>query len=122
MVNYDDEFSALLQDAGHLVPFLDSFFGFLFRRTDFFCLKSDSDPNSKLGFTEGSAEKILLGVFHRWQNHVKNETDNLQKLSSASVPLPVQEVEVEAQPDFQPIPNVSGNFDFKICNHFLLNT
>ena len=119
MVNYDDEFSALLQDAGHLVPFMDSFFGFLFRRTDFFCLKSETDPNSKIGFTEGSAEKILLGVFRRWQNHSKNESENSMKLASAAVPQAAQEVEVEADPDpeFQPIPNVSGNLtDYIVLN------
>jgi hypothetical protein len=115
MVNYDEEFAGLLQNAGHLVPFMDAFFGFLYRRTDFFCIKSGADDqDGVVGFPEGSAEKILLSVFRRYQTHAKNERENLEKLSSASVPEPSQEVEVtdasSTDVDFEPIPNVTGKF------------
>jgi hypothetical protein len=113
MVNYDEEFSALLQNSGHLVPFLDSFFGFLYRRTDFFVAKNGAaEGQSMVGFDEGQAEKILLGVFRRWQNHSDNERRNLEKLQSSNVPPVASEVEVEAESDItcQPIPNVKGMF------------
>jgi len=117
MVNYDDEFAGLLQNAGHLVPFMDAFFGFLYRRTDFFCVKSETDDREGVvGFPEGSAEKILLSVFRRYQTHAKNERDNAEKLSSGSVPEVSQEVEVtdanSADVDFEPIPNVTGKSDY----------
>ena len=111
MVNYDEAFSSLLQDSGHLVPFMDAFFGFLYRRTDFFVVRNDgkdSNPGqSVVGFTEGQAEKILLGVFRRWQSHADNERDNAEKLSAANVPPVGREVEVET--DFEAIPNVTGS-------------
>jgi len=63
MVNFDDEFSTLLSNAGHLVPFFDAFFGFLYRRTDFFILRSECGKD--VGFSEGVNEKVLLGAFNR---------------------------------------------------------
>ena len=111
MVNYDDAFSSLLQDSGHLVPFMDAFFGFLYRRTDFFAVRSDGKSSNAdqavVGFTEGQAEKILLGVFRRWQTHADNERDNADKLRAANVPPVASEVEVES--DFEAIPNVTGS-------------
>ena len=109
MVNYDDEFSTLLQNSGHLIPFLDSFFGFLYRRTDFFCIKNeDSGTESKFGFSQGSAEKILLAAFRQWETHANNERENSERLKSGKIPLVAEEVEVESEQSFEPIPNVSG--------------
>jgi hypothetical protein len=49
-------------------------------------------------------------VFRRWQSHAHNERDISQRLKSGNVPPVAQEVEVvaAAEPDFRPIPNVTG--------------
>lgn len=96
MVNYDDEFAGLLQNVGNLVPFFDAFFGFLYRRTDFFCIR-DATEDSKIGFMEGSAEKLVISVFRRWQQHAANELDNAAKLKASAVPPVAAEVEVESE-------------------------
>ena len=121
MVNYDNEFASLLQNAGHLVPFFDAFFGFLYRRTDFFSIQSGNDPSSKFGFTEGSAEKVVLAVVRRWQTHAMNEKSNADKLKAASVPAVIKEIEIESESQEpaecrQPFPELSGTIghSFKI--------
>ena len=120
MVNYDNEFASLLQNAGHLVPFFDAFFGFLYRRTDFFSIQSENDPSSKFGFTEGSAVKVVLAVVRRWQTHAMNEKLNAEKLKAASVPAVIKEIEIESEsqePECrQPFPELSGTMghSFKI--------
>ena len=112
MVNYDNEFASLMQNAGHLVPFLDAYFGFLYRRTDFFSIQSQNDPSSKFGFTEGSAEKVVLAVVRRWQTHAVNEMSNAEKLKAASVPAVMKEVEIESESQelesHQPFPELTG--------------
>lgn len=53
---------------GDLRKLLYTFFSFLNRRTDFYCIPHDDDAGKdhRLGFKEGEAEKLLLAAFRQF--------------------------------------------------------
>lgn len=57
---YDNALLGILQHVGNIQDFLQVFFGFLYRKTDFYRLLSS--PNDKMGFPAGVAEKMVLKV------------------------------------------------------------
>lgn len=57
---YDNALLGILQHVGNVQDFLQVFFGFLYRKTDFYRLLSS--PNDKMGFPPGVAEKMVLKV------------------------------------------------------------
>lgn len=62
---YDTALLGILQNEGDLEPFLDILFGFLFRKTDFYC--SMENPKQKYGFPPGVAEKLITSYFHKYK-------------------------------------------------------
>jgi len=97
MPNFDDKYSELLVECGgNLVPFLDSVFGFLYRRSDFFQVKSDSQVDSVVGFHPGDNKKLLMSVMNKWEKFSKEESEKNYKLSQADIPVAVNEEEVTA--------------------------
>jgi len=64
--NNELAFEAALQNSGNVDVFLDDFFNFLSRRTDFFTVcPPEGGP---VGFLEGHAESMLLTKFKKWQS------------------------------------------------------
>lgn len=68
---YDEVFAQIAGRAGGLGPFLDAFFSFLHRRTDFYiefdqASISPSSPRPEMGFAKGVAEKMLLSSFQKY--------------------------------------------------------
>lgn len=57
---YDNALLGILQHVGNIQNFLQIYFGFLYRKTDFYRLLSS--PNDKMGFPPGVAEKMVLKV------------------------------------------------------------
>ncbi len=57
---YDSAFMGILQHCVKLPPFLDAFFSFLARRTDFYILLREDNP--KMGFPSGVAEEMVRSV------------------------------------------------------------
>lgn len=57
---YDNALLGILQHVGNIQDFLQVFFGFLYRKTDFYRLLSS--PNDKMGFPPGVAEKMVFKV------------------------------------------------------------
>lgn len=57
---YDHALLGILQHAGNIKDFLQVYFGFLYRKTDFYRLLSG--PDDKMGFPPGVAEKMALKV------------------------------------------------------------
>lgn len=51
---------------GDLRKLLFAFFSFLHRRTDFYMVPHEDDTDSKMGFREGDAEKVLLAAFRQF--------------------------------------------------------
>ena len=95
MPNFDDKYSELLVECGgNLVPFLDSIFGFLYRRSDFFQVKSNGQVDSVVGFHPGQNKSLLLSVMNKWEKFAKDERDKNHKLSQADVPIAINEEEV----------------------------
>lgn len=57
---YDNALLGILQHVGNIQDFLQIYFGFLYRKTDFYRLLSS--PNDKMGFPPGVAEKMVHKV------------------------------------------------------------
>ncbi|RVE66223.1 hypothetical protein OJAV_G00123880 [Oryzias javanicus] len=57
---YDNALLGILQHVGNIQDFLRVYFGFLYRKTDFYRLLSG--PNDRMGFPPGVAEKMVLKV------------------------------------------------------------
>ncbi|XP_067857238.1 nudC domain-containing protein 3 [Heptranchias perlo] len=101
---YDQALLGILQHVGKIENFLEVFFGFLYRKTDFFrlmVLKED-----RLGFPPGVAEKLALRAFKKFEYYSIQDSERRmkeleQKLKNrkmeedkSCVPPPAQEVEV----------------------------
>lgn len=57
---YDNALLGILQHVGNIQDFLRVYFGFLYRKTDFYRLLSG--PDDRMGFPPGVAEKMVLKV------------------------------------------------------------
>lgn len=55
---FDDVFLGLAQQHGGIQPLLNSFFGFLHRRTDFY-VQFPEGTRASMGFPPGAAEKMV---------------------------------------------------------------
>ena len=93
MPEFNNQYSQLLTECGgNLVPFLDSVFGFLYRRSDFFKIKEQTQSaSSVVGFTPGQNIKLLNAVFNKWEKFAQNEREREHKLAQADVPPAVNE-------------------------------
>ena len=60
---YDDVFMGLAQQHGGIQPLLQSFFGFLHRRTDFY-VEFPAGSQASMGFPPGRAEKMVRLVYN----------------------------------------------------------
>lgn len=65
MDRFDHLYMTVGKEAGGIEGLLDSFFSFLYRRTDFFY---EADPNDKMGFPPGVNQQIIFSVFKRYQD------------------------------------------------------
>ncbi|XP_037548656.1 nudC domain-containing protein 3 [Nematolebias whitei] len=96
---YDNALLGILQHVGNIQDFLQVYFGFLYRKTDFYRLLSG--PNDKMGFPPGVAEKMVLKtfqVFEKLAEHDRERALSEQQKSRASkhVPPAIQELEVNS--------------------------
>nr|XP_020443070.1 nudC domain-containing protein 3 [Monopterus albus]XP_020443071.1 nudC domain-containing protein 3 [Monopterus albus] len=98
---YDNALLGILQHVGNIQDFLQIYFGFLYRKTDFYRLLSG--PNDKMGFPPGVAEKMVLKTFKVFEKLAEHDRERclseLQKREeSRCVPPVVQELEVATEP------------------------
>ncbi|XP_056146502.1 nudC domain-containing protein 3 [Lampris incognitus] len=98
---YDNALLGVLQHVGNVQDFLHVYFGFLYRKTDFFRLLSG--PSDRMGFPPGVAEKMVLKTFRTFDR--KAEQDRERQLRepqprgpARSGPPAVPEPEVASQP------------------------
>ncbi|CAJ1070020.1 nudC domain-containing protein 3 [Xyrichtys novacula] len=99
---YDTALLGILQHVGNIQDFLQIYFGFLYRKTDFYRLLSG--PNDQMGFPPGVAEKMVLKTFKLFEKMAEhNRERQLSELrrrqeESQCVPPPaVQELEIAAE-------------------------
>uniref|UniRef100_A0A3Q0S662 NudC domain-containing protein 3 n=1 Tax=Amphilophus citrinellus TaxID=61819 RepID=A0A3Q0S662_AMPCI len=98
---YDNALLGILQHVGNIQDFLQVYFGFLYRKTDFYRLLSS--PNDKMGFPPGVAEKMVLKTFKLFEKLAEHDrekalSDLKKREESTYVPPPVQELEVASEP------------------------
>ncbi|XP_070706312.1 nudC domain-containing protein 3 [Pempheris klunzingeri] len=98
---YDNALLGILQHVGNIQDFLHVYFGFLYRKTDFYRLLSS--PDEKMGFPPGVAEKMVFKTFKLFEKVADQDRERrlsgLQKREeSRRVPAAVQELEVTAEP------------------------
>ncbi|XP_077479074.1 nudC domain-containing protein 3 [Stigmatopora argus] len=104
---YDNALLGILQHVGNIQDFLQIYFGFLYRKTDFYRLLSG--PTDKMGFPPGVAEKMVLKTFKIFEKFSEQNRE-LQKrrVEPAPVPAAIQELEVSSEQtsasSFDPIP------------------
>ncbi|XP_076623240.1 nudC domain-containing protein 3 isoform X2 [Colletes latitarsis] len=63
--DHDQAFLQILREEKNITNFLEAFFGFLYRCTDFYI---ESAPDQKLGFAPGIPEKLVLNSLQKWKN------------------------------------------------------
>ncbi|KAG7218757.1 hypothetical protein INR49_007294 [Caranx melampygus] len=90
---YDNALLGILQHVGNIQDFLQIYFGFLYRKTDFY--RHLSSPNDKMGFppTFKLFEKVAEHDRERRQSEMQKREE------SRSVPPAVQELEENFQAD-----------------------
>lgn len=106
----DDLFAIAAAEAGGIKPLLDSFFGFMKRRTDFYVQFDANAGNAKthkMGFPKGMAETMVMQSLHKYSfqdynysednqidpKQLKNETIKKEnKLSTAIESKPIQPI------------------------------
>ncbi|XP_029300101.1 nudC domain-containing protein 3 [Cottoperca gobio] len=98
---YDNALLGILQHVGNIQDFLQVYFGFLYRKTDFYRLLSS--PNDKMGFPPGVAEKMVLKTFKVFEKLAEHDRERqrseLQRREeSRCIPPAVQELEIAAEP------------------------
>ncbi|XP_026211482.1 nudC domain-containing protein 3 [Anabas testudineus] len=98
---YDNALLGILQHVGNIQDFLQVYFGFLYRKTDFYRLLSS--PNDKMGFPPGVAEKMVQKTFKLFEKLAEQDRERLSELQKREetrcVPPAVQELEVTAEPE-----------------------
>ncbi|MBN3283648.1 NUDC3 protein, partial [Polyodon spathula] len=112
---YDQALLGILQHVGDIQNFLQVYFGFLYRKTDFYRLLTS--PADKMGFPPGIAEKMVLKTFKAFervalQDHersVREAEERLRKQQQEeeerrSAPPVVGEEEVEVESTAEEVP------------------
>ncbi|XP_064478404.1 nudC domain-containing protein 3-like [Ornithodoros turicata] len=92
---YDNALLGILSNEGQILPFLDVFFDFLYRRTDFFRIKTDT--SQKMGFPPGVAKKFVQLAFQKYYNLTNEKLKREAALAQeGEIPPPaIETVEVE---------------------------
>ncbi|XP_028273893.1 nudC domain-containing protein 3 [Parambassis ranga] len=98
---YDNALLGILQHVGNIQDFLQIYFGFLYRKTDFYRLLSS--PSDRLGFPPGVAEKMVLKTFRLFEKLAEQDRERAlselqRREESRCVPPAVHELEVTAEP------------------------
>ncbi len=81
---YDNALLGILQHVGNIQNFLQVYFGFLYRKTDFYRLLTG--PQDRMGFPPGVAEKMAFKVLTDFCFDPLNWLDNLEININVAVP------------------------------------
>ncbi|XP_059400925.1 nudC domain-containing protein 3-like [Carassius carassius] len=94
---YDNALLGILQHVGNIQNFLQVYFGFLYRKTDFYRLLSG--PQDRMGFPPGVAEQMVFKTFKLFENLAAEDRERAARLAEEKKPAPpaVQELEVRSE-------------------------
>ena len=71
MERFDQYYLSIAQEVGGIEGLLQSFFSFLYRRTDFYV---ECDPGDKMGFPPGLNKKMVMTILEKFQKeHYKKK-------------------------------------------------
>ena len=104
MDRFDGLFLNIAKEMGGIEGLLESFFSFLYRRTDFF---HEAEPNDKMGFPPGVSEKILLTTFKKFQDehYKKNPKKSIEEYKAKLDALRAQQKTTEDKVPQAQLPN-----------------
>ncbi|XP_063304615.1 nudC domain-containing protein 3 [Pelobates fuscus] len=78
---YDHALLGILQHVGNIQDFLNVYFGFLYRKTDFYRLLLS--PQERLGFPPGVAQNMILQTFKTYERMaLQDHEQRMQKLQA----------------------------------------
>ncbi|XP_043087369.1 nudC domain-containing protein 3 [Puntigrus tetrazona] len=94
---YDNALLGILQHVGNIQNFLQVYFGFLYRKTDFYRLLTG--PQDRMGFPPGVAEKMVFKTFKLFENLAEQDRERAARLAEGNKAAPpaVQELEVQSE-------------------------
>lgn len=97
---YDNALLGILQHVGNIQDFLQVYFGFLYRKTDFYRLLSGA--NDKMGFPPGVAEKMVFKTFKIFEKLAGQDRERQlmefeKRQEGHCVPPAVQELEIPTE-------------------------
>ncbi|KAJ4443256.1 hypothetical protein ANN_04924 [Periplaneta americana] len=96
----DEVLLGILKEKGHILPFLDAVFGFLYRCTDFYRIQNY--PSDKLGFPSGVAEMYVMKMLKKWEMQAREDDEYYKKKRIShveDVPPAIQEVVLPSEED-----------------------
>ncbi|KAK2870782.1 hypothetical protein QQF64_001854 [Cirrhinus molitorella] len=94
---YDNALLGILQHVGNIQNFLQVYFGFLYRKTDFYRLLTG--PQDRMGFPPGVAEKMVFKTFKLFENLAEQDRERAVRLveEKKAAPPAIQELEVQSE-------------------------
>ncbi|KAJ8386025.1 hypothetical protein AAFF_G00178460 [Aldrovandia affinis] len=100
---YDNALLGILQHVGNIQNFLQVYFGFLYRKTDFY--RHLSSPNDRMGFPPGVAEKMVHKTFKLFEQVAAADRERMAQAAeqrarervAKTAPPAVQEVVVQSE-------------------------
>uniref|UniRef100_A0A8C2BMB3 NudC domain-containing protein 3 n=1 Tax=Cyprinus carpio TaxID=7962 RepID=A0A8C2BMB3_CYPCA len=106
---YDNALLGILQHVGNIQNFLQVYFGFLYRKTDFYRLLSG--PQDRMGFPPGAAEKMVFKDRERAARLAEEKkaappaVQELEVRSEQEAEAPVEEKRSTEEPTAVPAPS-----------------
>ncbi|CAM4728964.1 unnamed protein product [Leuciscus chuanchicus] len=94
---YDNALLGILQHVGNIQNFLQVYFGFLYRKTDFYRLLSG--PQDRMGFPPGVAENMVFKTFKLYEKLAEQDRERAVKQAEEpkAAPPAIQELEVQSE-------------------------
>ena len=74
---YDSALLGILQNEGQIAKFLDTIYGFLYRKTDYYMIMREK--TAKMGFPEGIALKLSVGAFKKYEQLAARNEEQRRK-------------------------------------------
>lgn len=94
---YDNALLGILQHVGNIQNFLQVYFGFLYRKTDFYRLLSG--PQDRMGFPPGVGENMVFKTFKLFESLAEQDRERAARLAEGNKAAPpaVQELEIQSE-------------------------
>ncbi|KYN04044.1 PREDICTED: nudC domain-containing protein 3 [Cyphomyrmex costatus] len=113
--NHDQTFLHILREEKNISNFLDSFFGFLYRCTDFYV---ESNSEQKLGFPPGITEKLVLSTMYKWKSTTNLQKTTLPVIDNTNSSSTSNQLISTHNENCRLMPSVAQEIEIDSCNKF----